>query len=110
MNRMSYNGFDAMIEYDAEAEIFHGEVVNLRDVITFQGCSVEALKAAFKDSVEDYLEFCRSRGEEPEKPFSGQFVVRLDPSLHRAAALAARRAGFSLNKWVSAALERAVQA
>ena len=110
MNRMSYNGFDAMIEYDAEAEIFHGEVVNLRDVITFQGWSVEALKAAFKDSVEDYLEFCRSRGEEPEKPFSGQFVVRLDPSLHRAAALAARRAGFSLNKWVSAALERAVQA
>jgi predicted HicB family RNase H-like nuclease len=65
------------------------------------------LKQAFADSVEDYLAFCKERGEEPEKPYSGQFVVRLEPPLHRALVSAAKRAGMSLNKWVAATLERA---
>ena len=107
MNAMSYKGYEAVVEYDEEAEVFHGEVVNTRDVITFEGRSVDELKAALADSVEDYLAFCRERGESPEKPFSGQFVVRVDPSLHRKVAGAAKRAGASLNKWVAAALERA---
>lgn len=107
MTMMSYKGYEAVIEFDDEAELFHGEVINLRDVITFQGASVTELKDALKDSVEDYLAFCKERGEEPEKPFSGQFVVRADPSLHKAVFSAAKRAGVSLNKWVTATLERA---
>ena len=107
MNAMAYKGYEAIVDYDADAELFHGEVVNTRDVITFQGRSVEELKSALADSVEDYLAFCRERGEDPEKPYSGQFVVRVDPALHRAVAAAAKRAGASLNKWVAAALERA---
>jgi predicted HicB family RNase H-like nuclease len=107
MNTMSFKGYQAVISYDEEAELFHGEVVDLRDVITFQGKSVKELKKAFADSVVDYLAFCKQRGEEPEKPFSGQFVVRVDPPLHRAVVNAARGAGVSLNKWVASALERA---
>ncbi|TBW32836.1 type II toxin-antitoxin system HicB family antitoxin [Siculibacillus lacustris] len=107
MTMMSYKGYEAVIEFDDEAELFHGEVINLRDVITFQGASVAELKDALKDSIEDYLAFCKERGEEPEKPFSGQFVVRADPALHKAVFSAAKRAGVSLNKWVTATLERA---
>ena len=95
MNAMAYKGYEAIVDYDADAELFHGEVVNTRDVITFQGRSVEELKAALADLVEDYLAFCRERGEDPEKPYSGQFVVRVDPALHRAVAAAAKRAGAS---------------
>jgi predicted HicB family RNase H-like nuclease len=107
MNTMTYKGYEASIAYDGEAELFHGEVMNLRDVITFQGQSVAELKTAFTESVEDYLAFCKERGETPEKPFSGQFVVRVEPPLHRALATAARKAGLSLNKWVATTLERA---
>lgn len=107
MNTMSHKGYEALIEYDEEAELFHGEVMNLRDVITFQGASVAELKQSFQDSVEDYLAFCKERGEDPEKPFSGQFVVRVEPALHRALVSAARKAGLSLNKWVASTLERA---
>lgn len=71
------------IVFDAEADIFHGEVVNMRDVITFQGKSTDELKQAFKDSIEDYLEFCSELGENPEKPFSGRFTINLPPELHR---------------------------
>jgi predicted HicB family RNase H-like nuclease len=109
MTTMSYKGYQAIVEYDEDAGIFHGEVANLRDVITFQGKSVAELKKALADSIEDYLAFCKQRGEEPEKPFSGQFVVRTDPSLHKDMSMAAKRAGVSLNKWVASALEKAVR-
>ncbi len=104
---MHYSRYKTTIEYDDDAELLHGEVTNTRDVITFQGRSVDELKTALAESVEDYLTFCRERGE-PEKPYSGQFVVQVDPVLHRALASAAKRAGASLNEWVAAALERAV--
>ena len=107
MNTMSFKGYEALVAFDDEAELFHGEVMNLRDVITFQGKSVAELKKAFAASVADYLAFCKARGEEPEKPYSGQFVVRVEPPVHRAVVTAAKRAGVSLNKWVAATLERA---
>lgn len=108
MNMMHYKGYEAVIEFDEEAEIFHGEIINLRDVITFQGSSAQELKSAMADSVEDYLAFCAERGEQPEKPYSGQFIVRAEPTLHRALSNAARKEGVSLNKWVTKTLERAV--
>jgi predicted HicB family RNase H-like nuclease len=108
MNMMHYKGYEAVIEFDEDAEIFHGEVINLRDVITFQGESASELKKALAESIEDYIAFCTERGEEPEKPFSGQFVVRTEPKLHKAVSSAARREGVSLNKWVAMTLERAV--
>lgn len=107
MNTMTYKGYEGLVEYDEVAELFHGEVINLRDVITFQGRSVDELKKALEESVEDYLAFCTERGETPEKPYSGQFLVRVDPPLHRAVVTAAKRAGVSLNKWVATTLERA---
>ena len=97
---MNYNGYEAVVELDEEAGIFHGEVINTRDVITFQGKSVKELKQAFEGSVKDYLAFCASRSEEPEKPFSGKLLVRMTPDLHRQIALEARRLGKSLNSYI----------
>ena len=97
----TYKGYIGKVDYDDEAGLFHGEVINTRDVITFQGKSVSELKRALKDSVEDYLEFCRERGEEPDRPFSGKFVIRVPPDVHREAFLKARSAGKSLNAWVT---------
>jgi predicted HicB family RNase H-like nuclease len=105
---MEYKGYVAQVEYDDEQATFHGVVVNLRDVITFEGDCVDGLKQAFRESVEDYLAFCESRGEEPEKPFSGTFTVRMKPELHRDIALEARRARQSLNGWVIETLAAAV--
>ena len=72
---LNYKGYVGHAEFDDEAGLFHGEVVDLRDVVTFQGRSVEELEQAFRDSVDDYLEFCSQRGEEPDKPFSGRLML-----------------------------------
>ena len=102
---MEYKGYLAEVFFDDEAQILHGEVVNTRDVITFQAETVADLKREFHKSVDVYLQFCQEMGQEPEKPFSGKFVVRLSPGTHRKAYLAAKRAGKSLNNWVSEMLE-----
>jgi predicted HicB family RNase H-like nuclease len=105
---MEYKGYVGKVEFDDEAAIFHGEVIDTRDVITFQGRSVDELKTAFKESIDDYLAFCKQRGEEPSKPFSGQFITRIPPELHRQVNLAASISGKSLNAWVSEQLQAAV--
>lgn len=98
---MMYKGYEAVVTFDDEADLFHGAVINTRDVITFQGQSVKALRTEFRKSVEDYLEFSKSRGEEPEKPFSGKLVLRLAPDLHRAVALGAKREGRNPNAYIA---------
>ena len=97
---MTYKGYQGVVEYNEEAKVFTGEVSNTRDVITFQGKSVQELERAFRESVDDYLEFCKSRNEEPEKPFSGNLLVRMPPALHRRIALEARRTGKSVNRYI----------
>ena len=92
-----------------EANIFYGEVINLRDVVTFQGETVTELRNAFRDSIDDYLDFCASRGEEPEKPYSGKFVVRVDPELHKTIFIEAKKTGKSINTWVSDNLSKILQ-
>ena len=106
---MEYKGYVGKVELDDEAAIFHGEVINTRDVITFQGESVSELTHAFHDSVDDYLAFCLERGEAPDKPFSGQFLTRIPPELHRQVNVAAVVSGKSLNGWVAEHLQAAVQ-
>ena len=105
---LKYKGYTGHVEYDGEAKIFHGEVLDTKDVITFQGTTVKEIETAFRDSIEDYLDFCRDRGEKPEKPFSGKFIVRIPSELHHKLYIHANRSGKSLNKWVVDLLKKAV--
>ena len=68
MIKMRYHGYIGQAELDDEASVFHGRVINTRDVITFHGESVEQLRKAFHESVDVCLGFCAERGEEPDKP------------------------------------------
>ena len=106
---MEHKGYSGKVEFDDQANIFHGEVINLRDVVTFEGETVKELKQAFQDSVDDYLDFCAERGEDPEKPYSGKFVVRVEPELHKNITVEARKTGKSLNVWVSDAISKALK-
>jgi len=104
---LQYKGYAGHVEFDDETGIFHGEVLDLRDVITFQGKSVKEIERAFRESIDDYLAFCEERHEEPDKPFSGRLMVRLPPEVHRKAYVSARREGKSLNQWIAEKLEKA---
>lgn len=107
---MEYQGYVGKLDIDPEADLLSGEVLGLRDVITFQGHTPAEAEKAFHESVDDYLEFCKQRGEQPEKPYSGKFMVRVDPATHRLISLQAAAAGASLNAWVKGAIAKELQA
>lgn len=102
---MEYKGYFANIEYDSEAKVFHGEVIGLNDVITFQGTSVKELEKEFHESVKDYLEFCRKENRDPEKTFSGTLNLRMGADRHRTVAAQAQIHKQSINEWINEAIE-----
>ena len=100
----SYKGYSATVTFDEDALLFHGEVLGIRDVITFQARTAEELPKAFHESVDDYLDWCAKDGADPEKPFSGSLSLRATPELHRRMSDAAARHAKSLNQWMVEAL------
>ena len=103
---MKYKGYLGEVTYDATAKILHGEILGLRDVITFQGTTVNELEKAFKDSIDDYLSWCKERGENPEKAFSGNIRIRIPPNLHARLAYNAAINGISLNSLIIDQLQK----
>jgi predicted HicB family RNase H-like nuclease len=106
---IEYKGYTGVFEFDPSIDAFHGRVVGLRDVVTFQGRSLDDLRREMAESVEDYLELCAEVGKEPERPYRGEFLVRTTPELHRAAAIEAESSGMSLNAWVEETITSVVK-
>jgi len=104
---LTYKGYVGVAEYDDEAEIFHGEIANTRDVITFQSTDAKALKTEMINSIDAHIAFCEKVGREPSKPYSGEFLIRTSPSKHGLFTAAAKRSKMSLNKWAEHVLENA---
>ena len=98
--------YAGVFEYDPEADLFHGEVVNTGATLTFQGRSIDELKAALKDTVDEYLDWCAERGKEPHKPFSGNIPLRIGPELHRDLAGEATRKKMSVNQLIKELITR----
>ena len=97
---MTYKGYRGITRVDDDAGVIRGKVVNTQDTVTFQGETVAQARAAFRESVDDYLAFCGSLGQPPEKPFSGEFLVRVPPRVHRDVTALAASKGVSVNRFV----------
>ena len=109
MNALHHKGYSGVFAFEPDADTFHGEIVGIRDVVHFSGRSVDELRASFKEAVDDYLATCAELGREPDKPYSGRFVVRVSPEVHRLAETAAKACGKSLNSFTAEALENAAR-
>jgi predicted HicB family RNase H-like nuclease len=107
MKTVSYKGYIATIEPDIDDGLLVGRVVNTRDLIGFHGETIPQAIESFQAAIEEYIQDCRQRGKEPNKPYSGKFNLRLPPQLHGEIALAAAKAGKSLNHWVIDTLDQA---
>ena len=107
INMMRYKGYSARIEYDDDDRIFTGRLAGIRDGVGFHAETVEGLREAFQEAVDDYVETCAKIGKAPQRSFSGQMMFRVSPEVHRRAAVAAELAGKSLNQWAQEVLDRA---
>ncbi|HWE64787.1 MAG TPA: type II toxin-antitoxin system HicB family antitoxin [Chloroflexota bacterium] len=105
---LEYQGYRAEVEVDLDANILFGRVIDLRTVITFQAERVDQVREAFQEAIDDYLLYCRERGKEPERPFSGRISFRTTPEIHRLIAEASASEGLSANAWMEKVLVAAV--
>lgn len=112
MGLMRYKGYTGSVEYSEEDNCLFGKVQGLPrgTCVTYEGSTVDELKADFEGAVDDYVASCRARGVEPEKSFSGSLNVRLTPEIHSRVAMLAKRAGMSINAFIRSAVERQVAA
>lgn len=106
---MTYKGYTACVEVDLAAGILFGRVLDINDVVTFKAKTIEEVHQEFQNLVDDYLEFCKELGQEPDKPFSGKLPFRTTPEHHRKIFIAAKKAGKSINTWMDEVLTKAAE-
>lgn len=102
---LEYKGYHAKIEFSAEDETFVGVIVGIQDSVVFDGDTVEEIKTAFHESVDDYLNLCRELGKDPDKEYKGTFNIRIPSELHKRATIEAERRGISLNQFIQRSIE-----
>lgn len=105
-NILNYEGYFAEFGYDESADAFHGRVIGLNDVIDFYGRSVDELKAEFRNSINEYINWCREEGEEPEKTWSGKMTLRPTDAQRRRYLVAAAAQKKSVSAWMLETLDR----
>ena len=110
MNMMTVDGYRAKIEYDAELDLFKGEVLGLNGGADFFGKNPKELRAEFRKSLQVFLDVCVQRGIEPRRNYSGKFNLRIPPDLHEKLAIVAQAEGKSINTLAQEALALRVAA
>jgi predicted HicB family RNase H-like nuclease len=108
-NTLKYKSYTGIVEFSAEDGVFFGKLFGINDLVTFEGSSVRELEKAFHEAVDDYIETCGELGKSPERDFKGSFNIRINPQIHRMAALKAQTMHISLNEFVEQAIEKEVQ-
>jgi predicted HicB family RNase H-like nuclease len=107
-NHLHYKNYTGSVNFSEEDAVFHGKVIGIKALISFEGDSVIAITNDFRKAVDEYLKFCTAKGKEPEKPFKGSFNVRISADLHHKLALTASARGVSLNALVEDAIRQSV--
>jgi predicted HicB family RNase H-like nuclease len=105
---MTYKGYKAEIKYDSDANTFYGEILNSSAIIHFRGDSVEELEKSFNEGIDEYLQICEEEDITPERPFSGEFRVRISPDLHKKVFLQSKKEHLSINKFAIKAFEEKI--
>lgn len=103
-NILEYNGFRAGVDFSADDDLLVGRILDIDALILFSAETPKEVRHAFQEAVDEYVEDCKRRNVEPEKPCKGTFNVRVGSELHRQAAFAARQAHESLNAFVTRAM------
>lgn len=107
-NEFSHVGYSGSCEASIEDGCLHGRILFIDDLVTYEGSTIPELKASFEAAVDRYVAYCAQTGKPANKPYSGNFNIRVSADTHKAAAQRAQRDGVSLNQFVGRTLEKEV--
>ena len=55
---LQYKGYYGSVNFSAEDKCFFGKILNINDLVSFEGMNVKELKSAFQEAVDSYLQAC----------------------------------------------------
>ncbi|WP_375334415.1 type II toxin-antitoxin system HicB family antitoxin [Flagellimonas sp. C4] len=108
-DNLEHEGYFGSVEYSSRDGLLHGKIIGINDLVSYEGGSVEELKKAFEESVEDYLETCKELGKEPNRFYRGVFNIRTSSEIHRKLSIMAEREKMKLNELVNKAFDYLVK-
>lgn len=109
MGVLKYKGYTGSVEFSEEDNCLFGKVQGLHNtLISYEGETIDEIRADFEGAVDDYLASCKSRGITPTKPYSGRLVVRMPSDLHSKIAIAAMSSGVTINDFINTALSNEI--
>lgn len=104
-NILEYKGYHTKVEFDAEDQILFGKIEGISDLVNFESDNIKDVETEFHKAVDEYLEYCKEVGKQPDKEYSGTFNIRIKPELHRQLALVSSKMNISLNAAAGQAIE-----
>ena len=106
MDYLEYKGYKGSVEYSKADNCLFGKVLGMsKDLILYEGNTIDELRADFEAGIENYLEGCLADGVEPRKPYSGTLNIRISLDVHGRIAALAQEAGTTINGYIKQALE-----
>ena len=110
MDRLEYKGYYGSIEYDKTDRRLHGKVLGLtKDMILYEGNTIEELESDFKESIENYFESCEEMGISPRKSYNGILSVRVPSEIHCRLAIMAEQNHTSINAIIRNSIEKQLE-
>ena len=106
MDYLEYIVYKGSVEYSIADNCLFGKVLGMsKDLILYEGNTIDELRADFEAGIENYLEGCLADGVEPRKPYSGTLNIRISLDVHGRIAALAQEAGTTINGYIKQALE-----
>ena len=105
MDYLEYKGYKGSVEYSKADDCLFGKVLGMnKDLITYEGNTIDELKKDFEDGIDDYIAGCEADGIKPRKPFSGKLNLRMTSELHSRVAMLAASTGTTINDVINRAI------
>lgn len=105
MNRLTIDGYTAIIGYDEEIDMFRGEFVGLNGGADFYASDIVTLHKEARISLDTFLAVCQEKGIVPTKQYSGKLNAHIDPTLHKQLEITARSQGISVGEFLGRAIK-----
>jgi predicted HicB family RNase H-like nuclease len=107
MNNLEYKGYYGSIEYSKEDKCLYGKVLGMtKDLILYEGNTVEELENDFKNGIDSYFESCKELGIKPRKAYNGVLNIRIPSEIHCKIAQIAESTGMSINALIRDSIEK----
>jgi len=106
MDYLEYKGYKGSVEYSKEDNCLFGKVQGLsKELITYEGQTLDELRKDFEEGVDSYLEYCKEEGIVPAKPYSGKLNLRMSSELHSRVAAIVAASGTTINDFINNAIK-----